>query len=150
MGIHKRHARPSRSPAVHTRGDVAPEDAAAARDRYRALAPLAETVVREATSAMGFDREEYEERVTPEVVTRVQEALFAARLEVHVGTRAEFDAWADDRDDVVVLGAEAVDHVAWHDPSFGDAVAATFQNEEDAAVDTLRRQAFGRVYRDVL
>ena len=53
--------------------------------------------------------------------------------------------------EVHVAGSENVDHVAWHAPAFADAaVAATFQNEESAAVGTLRRQAFGRLYRDEL
>ena len=51
---------------------------------------------------------------------------------------------------VPIIESENVDNVAWHAPPFADAVAATFQNEEDAAVETLRRQAFGRVYRELL
>jgi hypothetical protein len=44
-----------------------------------------------------------------------------------------------------------VERVVWHVPPFADAaVAATFQDERDAAVATLRRQAFGRCYRDRL
>jgi hypothetical protein len=31
-----------------------------------------------------------------------------------------------------------------------EVVAATFENEEDAAVETLRRQAFGSVYRGIV
>lgn len=134
---------------MHTRGDFAPVSEAEAQERYEALGSVAQTVVREATTAMGFDREEYDERVTPDVVSRVHDALFASTLAVTVGSMAEFDDWADGRaESVVVLGSENVEHVAWHDPPMGEAVAATFQDQETAAVDTLRRQVFGRVYRD--
>ena len=51
--------------------------------------------------------------------------------------------------EVTVAGRENVDRVAWHAAPFADrAVAATFAEEERAAVETLRRQAFGRLYRD--
>jgi hypothetical protein len=136
---------------MRTRGEFSPASETEVQERYEALRPAAETVVREATTAMGFDRAEFEERVTPEVRSRVHDALFASTLEITVGTRSEFDDWAADRDaDVVLLGSENVDHVAWHDPPVGDCVAATFQDEEDAAVETLRRQVFGRVYRGVV
>lgn len=136
---------------MHTRGEFSPSSEAEAQERYDALRPAAETVVREATTAMGFDRAEFEERVTPEVLSRAHDALFASTLEITVGTRSAFDDWAEDRDgDVVVLGSENVEHVAWHVPPVGDVVAATFQDEADAAVETLRRQVFGRVYRDVV
>jgi len=47
---------------------------------------------------------------------------------------------------VTVAGSDNVDRVVWH--AFdGEAVAATFQQEEQAAISTLRRQAFGRLYR---
>lgn len=144
---------------MHTRGTVSPETEAEARERYERLGPVARTVVRETAKAMGFDRDEYDERVTTEVVEQARDALFASLLEVSVGTREEFDAWAEDHGReydregegaVTVVGSENVDHVAWHAPPFADAVAATFQHEEDAAVETLRRQAFGRIYRELL
>jgi hypothetical protein len=47
-----------------------------------------------------------------------------------------------------VFGSGDVDRVVWHAAPFaGEVVAATFQNERDAAVGTLRRQAFTRGYR---
>ena len=147
-------------PTVHTHGDFAPASGAEARERYEALGPVAQTVVREVARAMELPREEYEARVTPDVVARARDAMFASALSVTVGTRAEFDAWAEERGldvawegedgDVVVLGSEHVDNVAWHESPGGQAVAATFQGEEDAAVETLRRQAMGRIYRALL
>jgi hypothetical protein len=137
---------------MHTEGTFAPETVEAARERYESLGPTAQVVVREVARAMGFDREEYRDRVTEDVVLTARDALFAGLLEVTVGTREEFEAWREEYDgEVHVAGSENVDSVAWHAPPFADAaVAATFQSEEDAAVGTLRRQAFGRLYRDEL
>jgi hypothetical protein len=137
---------------MHTEGTFAPETVEAARERYESLGPTAQVVVREVARAMGFDREEYRDRVTEDVVLTARDALFAGLLEVTVGTREEFEAWREEYAvEVHVAGSENVDRVAWHAPPFADAaVAATFQSEEDAAVGTLRRQAFGRLYRDEL
>jgi hypothetical protein len=137
---------------MHTEGTFAPETVEAARERYESLGSTAQVVVREVARAMGFDREEYRDRVTEDVVLTARDALFAGTLAVTVGTREEFEAWREGcGGEVHLVGSENVDHVAWHAPSFADeAVAATFQNEEEAAVGTLRRQAFGRLYRDEL
>jgi len=137
---------------METEGVFAPETAAAARRRYETLETAAQGVVREATRAMSFDTAEYDERVTPDVIESARQALFAALLEVRVGSRGEFDSWQADVDaEVVELGHEAVDNAVWHAPPFADTVVvATFQNERTAAVDTLRRQAFGRLYADLL
>lgn len=136
---------------MHTRGTFSPSTEAEARERYERLGPVAQTVVRETAKAMAFDRAEYDERVTSEVVERARDALFASLLSVTVGTREEFDAWLADREaDLAIVGSENVDNVAWHAPPFAEGVAATFQEEEDAAVETLRRQAFGRIYRELV
>ena len=137
---------------METRGRLEFETVEAAREAFEAAGPTAQTVVREAAKAMGFDREEYRERVTPEVVETVRDVLVASRLRVTVGSREAFEEWRAGTDlDVAVIGAESVDRVAWHAAPFaGRAVAATFQDEADAAVETLRRQALGRLYRDRL
>ena len=136
---------------MYTTGTFTPESVEDARERYETVGPVAQTVVREVARSMGFDREEYDERVTGEVVETAREAIFASLLSVRVGSREEFEEWAEGYDgEVFVSGSENVDHVAWHAGPTGEAVAATFQNEEDAAVATLRRQAFGRLYRDVV
>ena len=137
---------------MQTTGFLSPEsedDVAALSD---VLGPTAQVLVKEIAKAMEFDQDEYDDRVTPEVVVTARDALFASLLEVRVGTREEFEAWADEFDgEVVETGSENVDNVAWHVAGFADkAVAATFQNEDQAAVATLRRQAFGRIYRDLL
>jgi hypothetical protein len=134
---------------MHTSGVIAPETEAEAREYYDLAGPAAQVVVREVATAMGFDREEYRDRVTPDVVETARDALFASLLEVTVGTRDEYEAWRDEFDgDVAETGSENVDNVAWHAaPYAGEAASATFQDEERAAVSTLRRQAFGRIYR---
>jgi hypothetical protein len=101
---------------------------------------------------MEFDREEYDDRVTPDVVETARQALFAERLRVRVADDAAFEAWrADAQVDVHVVGHAAAARVAWHvAPAAGRAVAATFQSEPDAAVATVRRMAFNRIYREEL
>ena len=127
---------------MHVEGLLAPDSVEAAREEYDALAPTSKTVVREVAKAMAFDREEYGERVT--------DALFASLLEVHVGTREEFEAFRESNPDLdaTVRGSDHVDHVVWHVAPTGEVVAATYQDEPEAAIATLRRQAFGSVYRD--
>ncbi|MFC3960318.1 DUF5809 family protein [Halovivax cerinus] len=135
---------------METRGLFAPETVEEAREYFEAVGPAAQTTVREAARVMGFDREEYADRVTSEVVTTARDATFASLLEVTVADREAFDDWRATYDgDVQVNGHEAVDNVAWHAGPAGEAVAATFQDEPDAAVATLRRQAFGRMYREL-
>ncbi|SDC32153.1 DUF5809 family protein [Natrinema hispanicum] len=136
---------------MHTEGTFAFESVEDARATYDAVGPAAQTVVREVAKAMAFDRDEYDERVTGDVVETARDALFASLLEVHVGSRAEFEDWHETYDgEVTTVGHEAVDHVVWHVGPGDEAVAATFQNEEAAAVATLRRQAFGRLYRELV
>lgn len=138
---------------MHTRGTFAPETRADALERYEEVGPVAQVVVREATKAMEFDGDEYDERVTPEVVQTARDATFSELLAVHVGDESEFDAWLTDsqfdEDDVTQIGSENVENVVWHPVPFADTVlAATYQDEPDAAASTLRRNAFGRVYRE--
>lgn len=139
---------------MHTDGFLSPETPEAVRAHYESLGPATQTVVKETAKAMDFDREEYGERVTTDVVGTVREALFASLLVVHTGTRDEFDEWTSAQtggSSVHLEGSEQVDNVAWHDVPFAETViGATYQNEPDAAAGTLRRIAFGRFYRDVL
>ncbi len=137
---------------MDTEGTFAPETAAEARERYESLGPTAQVVVREVAKAMEFDPGEYDRRVTDDVIETARDALFASRLAVRIGTRAEYEDWLAGTDhEVEAVGSEHVAHVVWHAPPFSEeAVAATFQDERRAAVETLRRQAFGRVYRDVV
>jgi hypothetical protein len=136
-------------------GLFAPETAAAARERYEALGPTAQVVVKEVAKAMAMDADEYERRVTSDVVETARDVLFASLLQVCVGTRPEYENWLSESeyDDEAVreVGSEHVDNVVWHPaPAAGAVVAASFQDERRAAVGTLRRQAFGRVYRDLV
>ena len=137
---------------MRTEGVFAPESEEAAREAFESVGPAAQLVVRETAKAMAFDREEYRERVTGEVVQTARDALFASLLEVRVGDREEWEAWQGANPDYEVheAGHPEVERVVWHAcPFAGTAVAATFQDEPEAAVGTLRRQAFGRCYRDL-
>ena len=78
---------------MDTEGTFRFEAAAEARKAYESIGPAAQTVVREVTKAMEFDREEYDDRVTGEVVETARDALFASLLEVTVGSREEYDDW---------------------------------------------------------
>ncbi|MEY7852095.1 DUF5809 family protein [Natrarchaeobius sp. A-rgal3] len=136
---------------MHTVGTFEFESRAATREAYESVGPAAQTVVREVAKAMEFDRAEYDDRVTGDVVETARDALFASLLSVTVGTREEYDEWRDAYEgEVTEAGHERVDNVVWHAGPDGEAVAATFQDEEEAAVATLRRQAFGRIYRDLV
>jgi hypothetical protein len=135
---------------MESQGTLAPETHEEAREAFEAVGPVAQTVVRETARAMAFDPEEYRERVTSDVVSTARDVLFASRLRVHAGTRAEFDTWCDDHEEyeVVEVGSPNVERVVWHAAPFvRTVVAATYQNERDAAVEILRRQALGRIYR---
>ncbi|QLH80410.1 DUF5809 family protein [Halosimplex pelagicum] len=138
---------------MDTEGTIAPTTAAAARERYEALGSTAQVVVKETAKAMEMDAEEYRDRVTGEVVETARDALFASLLEVRVGSREAFDEWVADNDgyEVREVGSENVDSVVWHAaPAADTVVAATFHEEREAAVGTLRRQAFGRIYREMV
>jgi len=139
---------------MDTEGVFAPTTPEEVRERFEGLAITARTLVTEIAGAMDLPQEAYEERVTPEVVATAREALFASLLVVHVGTREEYEDWLGERGGaplVVEVGSEHVDRVAWHDaPAAGTVVAATFEDEPAAAVETLRRQAFGRCYRELV
>ncbi|MEF8814553.1 MAG: DUF5809 family protein [Halovenus sp.] len=137
---------------METEGIFAPETPAAARDRFASLAPAAKTVLREVGRELSMDTGTYQEQIDDDLRLTAQESIFASLLAVRVGTRTEYEQWRETADvGIVEVGSENVDHVVWHAPPFADtAVAATFQNEREAAVGTLRRQAFGRLYRDVV
>ncbi len=136
---------------MHTTGLFSPDDEAEAVEIYESLGPAAQTVVKETAKAMAFDADEYDERVTGDVIETARDALFASLLSVRVGTVEEFETWRDGFDgEVEVRGSEHVDNVVWHVGTDGRAAAATFQSEERAAVATLRRQAFGTIYREIL
>lgn len=137
---------------METEGVFAPETREKARSQFVDLEPAADEVVRAVAKQMEFDTAEFRERVTDDVTETAREALYASLLEVYVADRAEYESWCDTQGyETVEIGPPNVDRVVWHAPAFAEtAVAATFQNERDAAVNTLRRQAFGRLYLNVL
>lgn len=137
---------------MDTEGTLLPETATAARRQYDSLESTATEVVREVAKAMEFGGDEYDQRVTDDVIETARDTLFASRLAVTIGTREEFEQWQAEADhEVIEVGSEHVDNVVWHAPPATEtAVAATFQDKQEAAVETLRRQAFGRLYRELL
>ncbi len=137
---------------METEGLLFPETLTEARTRYAELEPVARDVVRASAKQMDFDSTEFRNRLTDEVYETAQEAIFASLLRVEIGSREAFENWNDEFEgEVTELGGELVDNVAWHAPPWSNhAVAATFQDERDAAVSTLRRHAFGELYREVV
>ncbi|WP_266074835.1 DUF5809 family protein [Haladaptatus caseinilyticus] len=136
---------------METHGIFAPSDETEAREQYETVGPSAQTVVRESAKAMDFDREEYGERVTSDVVETARDALFASLLKISTGTREEFEDAIPDTFDVHEEGSENVENVAWHiAPAVESVIAATYHEKERAAVATLQRIAFGRIYRDIV
>jgi len=136
-----------------TRGVFAPETTEEARECFEAVGPAAQTVTKELAREMAFSKEEYDERVTSDVVETARDALFASLLQVEVGEYTEFAAARTDHPDAEVVqhGSQDVDNAVWHYVAFADAlVAATFQDEPEAAVGTLRRIAFGEYYREAV
>ncbi len=132
-------------------GVFAPDSPEEAYGRYASLEPASSEILGAVTRQMGFDSGEYDRRVTGTVRETAQDALFASLLEVRVGTREEYESWRSQHDaEIIETGAESVDSVAWHVGPTGTAVTATFQSEREAAVSTLRRQAFARLYSEVV
>jgi hypothetical protein len=136
---------------MDTEGVYEPETVAAAQEAYDATGPAAQIVVKETAKAMDFDGQEYDNRVTGDVVETARDALFASLLTTHHGSKAEFETWCGDHPDYAVdlAGSEAVESVVWHPVVFAEtAVAASYQAEPEAAAATVRRRAFGRHYRE--
>lgn len=140
---------------MRTVGYIAPTTEEAAREHFEALGPAAQELTREIAVAMDFDHAEYRERVTAEIVSTAREALFGSLLEVTTADRDMFDTWLDEQDyppdAVTIEGGELVDNIAWHEsPMASCVIGATYQNERDAAVSTLKRMAWGKLYRPVI
>lgn len=138
---------------METEGIFTPSTPDEAHQQYTAVGPAARTTVREVARAMDFDEAEYDERVTGAVVETARDAIFASLLVVHVGSTAEFEDWTADHPEYTIskTGSESVERVAWHPaPATETVVATTFHEKRTAAIGTLRRQAWGTVYRDLL
>lgn len=137
---------------METRGLFTPSSPEEAREYASLLGPVAQIVVKETAKAMEFSTDEYEDRITTAVITTARDALFASLLDVSLGTRTEFENARDSSAyEVIELGSEHVDNVVWHTaPVEKTIIAATYQNEPDAAVATLQRQAYGRIYQAFL
>jgi hypothetical protein len=137
---------------MHTEGLFAPETIEAAREQYAATDAAADAVLRALARAVPLAEDAGDVHADDDLRLTAREAIFASLLAVHVGTREEFEDWIDDRDRAVEeVGSEQVSNVVWHDAGAADRIlAATFENEPEAAVGTLRRQAFATLYRERL
>jgi len=127
------------------------ETVEAARQAYAEAGPVAQIVVKETAKAMAFDGDEYDERITSEVIETARDALFASQLQTYASARGAFESWCDEHPDyeVDLIGGDSVESVVWHAVVFADTVvAASYQNEPEAAAATVRRRAFGRYYRE--
>jgi hypothetical protein len=137
---------------MHTEGLFAPESEAAVSEQYAAAGAAAEVVVSELVRALPVADEAADRPDDATLQLTATEAIFASLLEVRVGTDDEFEAYEAETDrNVEMLGSEHVSGVAWHDAPAADRIlAATYENEPEAAVDALRRQAFVKLYREVV
>jgi len=136
---------------METDGVYAPEPVAAAEEAYDSLGSTAQIVVKETTKAMAFAPEEYDDRVTSDVIETARDALFASLLRPYNGSRADFEAWCERHPSytVDVIGSDDVECVVFHPVSPAETVlAASYQHEREAATATVRRVAFGRYYRE--
>lgn len=137
---------------MDTEGLFAPASVTTAREQYEAAEHAAGVVVHELLRTLSTSGKAIDDTDDAALRSTATEALFASLLEIHVGTREEFESYQADRERAVeVLGSEYVSGVAWHDAEALDRViAATYENEPAAAADALRRQAFAKGYREVL
>jgi hypothetical protein len=137
---------------MHTEGLFAPATEETVREQYEAAEAAADVVVRELVRALPVADAAEDRPDDATLQLTATEAIFASLLEVHVGTDEEFEDYLADGDrEVETLGSEHVSGVAWHDAAAADRVlAATYENEPEAAVDALRRQAFATLYREVV
>lgn len=140
---------------METAGYVLPETETEARDIFEELEPAAEEVVGAIVRRLDIDPADRADIVTEDVYRTGHEALFGSLLVVTMGTMEEFEEWQSRAPytdyDVDLEGSEHVDHVVWHaTPVTETVIAATYQDERAAAVATLRRIAWGRVYRPML
>ena len=138
---------------MDTRGYEAPRTESAARAHYEDLAGAAQTITKEVADAGTDSSEAYQEFIDQSVIETAQQALFGSLLEVHVGSQTEYDTWLAEHEsfDATLAGTETVPSRAWH-PVWPteQVVAVSFQDRPDAAVATVRRQAFGQHYRSML
>ena len=140
---------------METVGYLEPETAEACHETYRSLGVAAQELVHEMAVAMEFDREEYDARVDSSVVKHTRDTLFGVLLRVSTGSEAAFTSVRDapeyDAYGLHKEGSDNVDNVAWHiSPATETIVAATYQHQPDAAVATLRRIAWNRLYIELL
>ena len=139
---------------METVGFLTFETDTAVRTSHEQYRPIARELVREVSLSLGLAGDAYRDAVTDEVIQTAHDAYFASLFQVMIGDSAAFVEWKERNApnyDVTLEGSEHVDRRAWHPAPFANSVAAvTFNEQADAAVSTVRRQAYGRLYRDIL
>ncbi|MBS3760816.1 DUF5809 family protein [Halodesulfurarchaeum sp.] len=138
---------------METQGHFAPRTETAASAQFDDLALVAKTVTKEIAEAGTDTSGGYQALVEESVIETAQQTLFASLLEVHVGSVDEYEAWLTDHDslEASLAGTETVPWRAWHPVWPRDQVTAvSYQNSPEAAIATVRRQAFGQHYRAIL
>lgn len=139
---------------METVGYVLPETEAEVREIFDELEPAAHEVVGAIARRLP-DAWDPEHGVPEDAYRTGHEALFGSLLVVTTAAMEDFESWSTDGPyadyTVDIEGSEHVDHVAWHAaPATEKIIATTYQDERSAAVATLRRIAWGRVYRPLL
>ena len=140
---------------MQTEGFLAPETPGEVHETFASLAPVAREVTRAVARASSADTEGYRERVGDSVVETAHEALFGSLLIVWTADRETFEQWCDRPAnaplDVRVEGGDHVENIAWHvAPATDHVIAATYEDQREAAVSTVRRIAWGRIYRELI
>lgn len=133
-------------------GCFTPESESELVSRFESLETTAKVLVRQLRTAFDRNQDYVDDHLDQADVDTIKEIVFGSHLEIHAGTRQEFDQWFTGRSlELIEIGSSEVDHIAWHHSPFVETVlAATFENEPEAAVETLRRQAIGRLYREYI
>ena len=134
-------------------GSVAPKTEAEVKTTAQSVESTAKGVVTEVAKTMGFDDEEFQSRVTEDVIQTAVGVLMGNQLTVFNGSISEFESWRSSHSsfDVEQMGSTEVDFAAWHpSPVAERVIVATYQNHPEAATEMVRRAAFQYIYREMI
>ena len=140
---------------METFGYVLPETESEAQAVFEELEPASREIVGAVTRRLDVEADTLDMLVTEEVYQTAHEAMFGSLLVVTTGSESAFESWRTqppyDAFTVTMEGSDNVDNVAWHTAPVADTViGATYQDEREAAVATLRRIVWGKIYRPLL
>ena len=140
---------------METVGYLAPETPEAVEEAYADCEPIARELTREIVLATGIDSASYHDMMTTEVIEAAQAVYFSSVLRIHTGSREEFSEWIASspytEEAVHREGSPNVDQIAWHVSRATDQiVAATYHQQREAALSSLRRIVWGRLYAEMV